>query len=124
MKGEAPANPKILNENFTPAEYAEWVNRSDMQSPGEFDDIHVKLIAHTPQATTAIVWIETMAPHEVHHNEYEKFLILEGTYDIISEETVHKLVTGSYFQIPLHEGHRVIVTSEIPCKVILQRVAA
>ena len=124
MGGEPPANPKILNEETRISDFEEWINRSDMKSPEEFEEIHVKLIAHTPQATTAIVWIKSMAPHEVHHNEFEKFLILEGTCDIIVGEATYPLVAGNYFQIPLHEGHRVVVTSNIPCKVILQRVAA
>lgn len=124
MSGEAPADPKILNENSTSEDYAEWLNRADMKSPDTIEDIHVKLIGHTPKATTAIVWIKNLAPHEVHHDEFEKFLIVEGTCNIIVGETVHALVPGNYFQIPLHEGHRVVVTSEIPCKVILQRVAA
>lgn len=122
--GEAPSNPSILNENSKPSDFAEWINRADMTAPENFEEIFVKLIAHTPQATTGIVWIKNMAPHEVHHDEHEKFLILEGTCDIVVGDTVHKLVPGDYFQIPLHAGHRVEVTSDVPCKVILQRVAA
>lgn len=122
--GETPANPPILNENSTAADYAEWINRPDFANPENVEDIIVKLIAHTPQATSAIVWIREMAPDEVHHNEYEKFLILEGTCDIIVGEKSHSLKAGDYFQIPLHEDHRVVVTSNVPCKVVLQRVAA
>ena len=122
--GEAPANPPMLNENSKSDDFSEWLTRVDMKAPDEIEEIFVKLIAHTPQATTGIVWIKNMAPHEVHHNEFERFLILEGTCDIFVGEEVHKLVPGNYFQIPLHAGHRVVVTSDVPCKVILQRVAA
>jgi mannose-6-phosphate isomerase-like protein (cupin superfamily) len=122
--GETPADPPILNENSTAAHYAQWIDRADFANPEHVEDIHVKLIAHTPQATTAIVWIREMAPDEVHHNEYEKFLILEGTCDIIVDGKAHSLKAGDYFQIPLHADHRVIVTSEVACKVVLQRVAA
>ena len=65
-----------------------------------------------------------MSPIEVHTNELESFLILEGTCDITIGEEVHHLVTGDFISIPLHIGHSLIVTSNIPCKVILQRVAA
>ncbi len=122
--GEAPANPAILNESSAASDFAEWISRSDFQNPENVEDIHVKLIAATPQATTAIVWIKYMAPDEVHHDEHEKFLILEGTCDIIVDGKVHSLVPGDFFQIPLHSDHRVEVTSSIPCKVVLQRVAA
>ena len=122
--GEAPSNPPILNETTSVSDYAQWINRSDFNNPETVEDIHVKLIAATPQATTAIVWIRYMAPDEVHHDEHEKFLILEGTCDIVVDGKIHSLKAGDFFQIPLHADHRVEVTSAIPCKVVLQRVAA
>jgi mannose-6-phosphate isomerase-like protein (cupin superfamily) len=60
----------------------------------------------------------------VHDNEFEKFLILEGSCTITIEEEAHHLVPGDYLAIPLHKSHQVTITSEIPCKIILQRVAA
>ena len=65
-----------------------------------------------------------MAPAEVHDNEYEKFLIIEGTCDITVDEDVYSLVPGDYFSIPLYKSHNIKVTSTIPCKAILQRLAA
>lgn len=122
--GEAPVNPAILNEASTPSDFSEWISREDFQNPENVEDIHVKLIAATPQASTAIVWLKYMAPDEVHHDEHEKFLILEGTCNIIVDGKINSLKAGDYFQIPLHSDHRVEVTSSTPCKVVLQRVAA
>jgi mannose-6-phosphate isomerase-like protein (cupin superfamily) len=122
--GEAPADPPILNADSKAEDYAQWISRDDFRNPDHVEDIHVKLIAHTPQATSAIVWIRHMAPDEVHHDEHEKFLILEGTCDIIVDGKANSLKAGDYFQIPLHSDHRVVVTSDVPCKVVLQRVAA
>jgi len=122
--GEVPANPAILNENSTASDYAQWISRDDFQNPENVNDIHVKLIAATPQATTAIVWLKYLAPDEVHHDEHEKFLILEGTCNIIVDGKIHSLKPGDFFQIPLHSDHRVEVTGSTPCKVVLQRVAA
>jgi len=73
---------------------------------------------------TALLWLRYMAPQEVHHHEYEKFLILEGSCDIIVGNKTHSLLPGDYFCIPLHERHEVRITSSMPCKAILQRVAA
>lgn len=121
--GEPPSIPPMLSENATIADYSQWLNRPDMVSTGTAD-VYAKIIGYTPEATTAIVWLKDYAPHEVHDNEYEKFLIVEGTCDIIVEDEVNHLVAGDYFAIPLHKKHLVKVTSSIPCKVILQRVAA
>ena len=69
-------------------------------------------------------WLKDYAPQEVHDDEHEKFLIIEGTCDIIVGNEINQLVAGDYFAIPLHKNHIIKVTSSQPCKVILQRVAA
>lgn len=122
--GEPQSFPSILNEQSKIEDYSEWLNRKDMVAPSDFDEIFAKIIGFTPEVTSAIVWIKTMAPEETHTDEYEKFFILEGTCDIFVGKEKHSLKAGDYFAIPLHEDHRVIVTSSFPCKVILQRVAA
>jgi len=124
QQGEPMTFPPELHAGSTIADYYEWLNRADMKAPGNIPDMHAKIIGYTPQMTTAIVWIKEMAPQEVHDNEIEKFLIVEGTCDIIIGDTVHQLKAGDVLQIPLYEHHVVKVTSMITCKVILQRVAA
>jgi mannose-6-phosphate isomerase-like protein (cupin superfamily) len=123
-KGEAPSYPDILDEDSRMEDYEQWLNRPDMQLPGDFKDLYAVIISHTPQALTLIVWLKEGAPWELHDNEYEKFLIVEGSCDIIIEDTTHQLKAGDYLSVPLHKNHMVKVTSAIPCKVILQRVAA
>lgn len=122
--GEQPSNPPLLSEASTIADFSEWVNRKDMLFNDEFRDTYAKIIGYTPQNLTAIVWLKVGAPYEVHDNEYEKFLVLEGTCNIVTKEKVIPLVAGDFFAIPLHMGHSIQVTSPIPCKVILQRSAA
>lgn len=121
--GEPASFPPLLNEGALIADYAPWLNRSDMVTPGTAD-VYAKIIGYTPEVISAIVWIKDYAPQEVHDNEYEKFLIVEGTCEIMVGDDVHALQPGDYFQIPLHKTHLVKVTSAIPCKVILQRLAA
>src|SRR6185312_7594930 len=122
--GEQPSFPPILNNNSTIEDYMEWTSRKDMMLPDDFNDIYLKIIGYTPQASTAIAWLKSETPYEVHTDEHEKFLILEGTCDIDIDGDIHSLIPGDYLSIPLHAGHVVRVTSQIPCKLILQRVAA
>ena len=122
--GEQPSFPPILSEASRIEDYAAWLHRSDMVLPDEAGDLYAKIIGYTPQATTAIAWIKGNAPIETHDKEYERFLIVEGTCDIVVGDTVHQLVPGDYFAIPLYKSHQVRVTSAITCKVILQRIAA
>jgi mannose-6-phosphate isomerase-like protein (cupin superfamily) len=120
--GEPISFPPLLGQNSAIADYQQWLD--DCTAPQELQDVYAKIIGHTPAMITAIVWIKKMAPQEVHHDEIERFLIVEGSCDIIIEDEVQQLVPGSIFIIPLHKAHSLHVTSAIPCKVILQRTAA
>lgn len=122
--GEEFSSPPLLNETSKPEDYAVWTSRPDMVLEEDLDDIFAKILSYTPELITAIVWIKEMAPQEVHDDEYEKFLILEGTCDIVIEDLTYSLKPGDYLTIPLYKKHHVLVTSAVPCKVILQRVAA
>jgi mannose-6-phosphate isomerase-like protein (cupin superfamily) len=121
--GEPASDPPMLSEKSRIADYATWLNREDMVYRGK-DEIFARIIGYKPEALTAIVWLKDYAPTEVHDHEYEKFLVVEGTCNIMVEGQSNNLVPGDYFAIPLHKNHMVKVTSNIPCKVILQRVAA
>jgi len=122
--GEVIIPAPLLNEQSSAKDYMQWIDRNDMKLPHDFEDVYAKIISYTPEVITAIVWIREMAPQETHDKEYERFLILEGTCDIYISDRIYQLVPGDYLQIPLHQQHHVLVTSEKPCKVILQRVAA
>ena len=122
--GEEPSFPPILNDTSSLIDFKSWINRDDMVLPIDAGDLYAKIIGYTPEATTAIAWIKGNAPVETHDKEHEKFLIIEGSCDIVVEDKVYQLVAGDYFAIPLHKSHQVRVTSNIPCKVILQRIAA
>jgi mannose-6-phosphate isomerase-like protein (cupin superfamily) len=122
--GEQPSLPPGLHEASQISDYAAWLNRDDMVLPDDFKDLYAKIIGYTPSSLTAIVWIKDLAPQEVHHDEFEKFLIVEGTCTITIGDEVHNLVPGNFLSIPLYKNHTVTVTSLIPCKIILQRIAA
>ena len=123
-KGEVPTFPPELNENSVISDYNQWLTRDDIRLPENFKDFHAQIIGYTPEVTTAIIWIKEMAPQEMHKKEFEKFLIVEGTCDITIEDKVHSLKKGDYLSIPLYKNHDVKITSLIPCKAILQRIAA
>lgn len=122
--GMQPGFPPVLNGDSNISDYAEWVNRPDIKLPENLIDFHIKIIGYTPQVTTAIIWVKDMAPQEVHHHEFEKFLILEGTCNITIEGEVHSLKASDFLSIPLHKKHDLKITSSFPCKAILQRIAA
>ena len=124
MHGEQPAFPPALHENSLISDYNEWLNRPDLVLTEPLDEIEARIIGATPELTTAIVWIKNGSPPEIHKTEYETFLIVEGTCNIVVDGNDNHLVPGNVFTIPLYLSHTVIVTSKTPCKLILQRLAA
>ena len=121
--GEPVTTPPLLHQQSTIKDYADWLNRDDMRYEGT-ENLFAKIIGYTPEAVTAIVWIKENTPPEIHDDEYESFLIVEGTCDILVGDEINHLVPGDYFAIPLYKNHIVKVTSTTPCKIILQRMAA
>lgn len=122
--GEAPGFPPVIHMGSSVADYEEWLSRPDLQLAEPLEEIQAKIIGYTPEVLTAIIWLKNGAPPETHTNELEQFLIVEGTCDIVVEGNVQKMSPGDALIIPLHMSHYVRVTSDIPCKIILQRVAA
>jgi mannose-6-phosphate isomerase-like protein (cupin superfamily) len=122
--GEKAGVPSILNEKSSVSDYSEWLSRKDIAAPENFEDVFVKIIGVSGKAITAVVWIKEGIPYEVHEREYEKFMIVEGTCDIIISGKALSLAPGDFLNIPLYIGHEAKVTSKTPCKIILQRVAA
>jgi mannose-6-phosphate isomerase-like protein (cupin superfamily) len=122
--GETPAIPPLLSETSEINDFAGWLKRADMQAPATDEDLFARIIGHNASVLTAIVWIKTMAPQEVHDDTYEKFLVVEGSCTIAIGQLTHHLEPGDFLSIPLHQPHVVTVTSACACKVILQRVAA
>lgn len=114
----------MLHKGSKISDYAEWLDRPDLQLDTELIDFHAHIIGDTPEAVTAIVWLKDDAPAETHTTEHERFLILEGACDITITGTTHSLKPGDALFIPLHASHHVTVTSPYPCKIILQRAAA
>lgn len=122
--GEVIVEPPLLHSNSQISDYLEWLNRSDMILPLDYKDAYAKVISANEIATTMIVWLKNGASPEVHDDQYERFLIVEGSCDITFGTEKHSLQSGDYLQIPLHVSHELVVTSIMPCKVVLQRVAA
>ncbi len=122
--GEEPEFPPVLNPNSKVSDYEKWLSRKDMVSTTTTENAFAKIIGYTPTGTTAIVWLLNYMPSEIHTNESERFLIVEGSCDINFNDTTYSLNPGDYLEIPLHVYHTIKVTSEIPCKLIQQRIAA
>ena len=123
QNGEPVTTPPVLSQTSRVADYAAWINRPDFTLPPKVADTYIKIIGHTSAVTTALVWLLKQADEEVHEQEYERFLVVEGTCTVTAGTNVFYLTPGNYYEVPLHTPHSIQVTSAQPCKVVLQRVA-
>ncbi len=120
-EGEEFLDAPILTENSKIEDFSYWLNREDMVLADVEESIYAKIISSTPERTTSIVWAKDFLEPEIHSNEREKFLIVEGTCEVYIGEETHCLKPGDFLTIPLHANHSAKVTSDIPCKFIMQR---
>ncbi|QHL86485.1 cupin domain-containing protein [Nibribacter ruber] len=122
--GEEPVTAPTLTPVSTPEDFSVWISRPDMQLPQDSENIHACIISAEPEMITAIAWLKDKSAPETHHDQYERFLVLEGSCTVTANNQEYYLKPGSYFEVPLHAPHTIVVTSQEPCKVIIQRVAA
>jgi mannose-6-phosphate isomerase-like protein (cupin superfamily) len=122
--GEKESFPAKLHSGSKIDDYRWWLDRPDLGLNEPLDEIDAHIIGSSEGRTTAIVWIKNGAPPEVHKRELETFLIVEGTCNIVVDGKDNHLKPGDVFSIPLHLSHYVIITSDVACKLILERCAA
>lgn len=121
---EESEKPPMLNPTSAAADYSQWTEGPEKEAPEDYDNLHYIIAAMNEDGPTLIVWIKDRLPEEVHVDAIERFLVLEGSCEISFDGKVHSLKAGDYLAVPLHKPHTVTVTSDIPCKLIVQRQAA
>lgn len=121
---ESAIRPPVIHAGSKVADFAPWINRPEMVRPADADDIFFIPFADNSDGLSALVWLVSGSPEETHTDSIEKFLIVEGSCHIIYRHEAHALEAGDVFSVPLHTPHTVKVTSSVPCKIILQRIAA
>lgn len=119
-----PARPPVLGPQSTADDYQYWLNLEGMEPPTQFDDLFFIPVANNEDGLTAIVWINGHVEEEMHEQAIEKFLVLEGACRINIEGKVHELKAGDYLSVPTFLWHTVDATSDITCKLVVQRIAA
>ncbi len=121
---EAAGRPPVLHPGSMAADFTAWIEQPHMVRPADAGDVFFIPFADNVDGLSAVVWLASGAPEETHAQCVEKFLILEGSCRIEFPDRVHVLDEGDVLSIPLHTPHTVKVTSALPCKILLQRIAA
>lgn len=117
-------HPPLLHSKSMATDYEAWVSRDGMVPPAEYENLFLLPIDATQEALTLLVWVKKFIEEEVHLDSIENFFVLQGSCKIDVEGKIYELVAGQAMFIPKFKRHTVYVTSEIPCKLIVQQIAA
>ena len=87
------------------------------------DDIHLQVLKDDANVFLTVIWTKTDILSEIHENEQESFLILEGECECFVGNKRYVLGPGDYFEVPMFTSHNVnLLTPKVLA--ILQRIAA
>lgn len=101
-----------------------WLDFAKPLLPADtMEDIHLQVLKDDSNIFLTIIWTKTDIPSEVHENEKESFLILEGECECFVGDKRYILGPGDFFEVPMYMDHDVkLLTPSVVA--ILQRVAA
>jgi len=105
------------------SDYKKWQHMVIPFMPKEIKEgIEIKTIRDSGGITQMLVVSRTDVEEEVHENERESFIVLEGECECYIDDKTYRLGPGGFIEIPLHTRHNVRVLSPYVVAV-LQHVA-
>ena len=113
-----------LHDATSEQDLADHLDRPEVFLPEDTTTFHQVVLEDTPERCTVVAWLKDGFPEEIHSDQVERILILEGSCEVRLGDELHGLRTGDMLTIPMHVRHSVQVTSNEWCKAIVQRVAA
>jgi quercetin dioxygenase-like cupin family protein len=116
--------PPMLHPGSKASDFRPWLANMDSNPPDGMEDMFFLVIQEDEEVQTSLVWVKRLLAEEPHKDFFERLLILDGACMVDVEGEMHNLVAGDYFSVPRFKKHTIKVTSECPCKFILQRVVA
>lgn len=113
-----------LNPASKPSDFAAWVDRVNPESIHPEANLNAFPIDANRDMLTLFVVLKEGLETETHLFDVEKFLVLEGSCYVEMHAEKVFLNPGDYFSVPKFTPHTVVVTSDTPCKLIVQQIAA
>jgi mannose-6-phosphate isomerase-like protein (cupin superfamily) len=113
-----------LSSASKPADFAAWVDRVKPEAIHPGINLNAIPLATDDGILTLYVVLTEGLEEETHLFDIERFLVLEGTcYVELDNEKIY-LNPGDFYNVKKYTTHKVVVTSDIPCKLIVQQLAA
>ncbi|MFC4210883.1 cupin domain-containing protein [Pedobacter lithocola] len=114
------SNLPLIDEDTN---YQNWLSLIENLIPRNgVDGTFTHLLTANDKVMQMLVVSEIDIKEEIHENELESFLILEGTCICTIDNSDFNMAAGDYMSIPLHKSHTVKITSP-SVTAILQHIA-
>ncbi len=84
----------------------------------EYDNIYVHKLDTDKNKSSVVIWIKKEVKAHKHEYHSETLYVLAGTGTMHVGDDSYSIKEGDYINVPENTVHSVLVTSEIPLKVI------
>jgi mannose-6-phosphate isomerase-like protein (cupin superfamily) len=113
-----------LSSASKPADFAAWVDRVRPEAIHPGINLNAIPLAADNDMLTLFVVLTEGLEEETHLFDIERFLVLEGSCYVELEHEKIYLNPGDFYNVKKYTTHKVVVTSDIPCKLIVQQLVA
>lgn len=99
-----------------------WRKSIDHLLPKEQEPFFITTLRDDHQGELFLVRTYINVENEVHENEIESFMVIDGSCTCYIGDKVYNLFAGDYIEIPLYTNHDVKVSTKEPVIAIMQRL--
>ena len=83
-----------------------------------YDNIHVYKLDTDKNKSAIIIWIKKGVKAHKHEYHSETLVVLEGAAEMKVGDNSYMIKAGDYINVPENTVHSVLVTSDVPLKVL------
>lgn len=113
--------PPYIHAQSKVEDFRPWMAQAMAQLEGSHADFDCLPIGASDDTFTFLARMCSSIPEEVHVDELERVMVVEGFCDFVVGGTVHHCGPGDMYRIPLYTPHSAHVTTADPCYFIVQR---
>ncbi len=106
----------VLTQSVVLAQQLVEVNKLSPEKG--YDNVYLYKMDADKNKSSFVIWVKKQVKAHKHEHHTETLFILEGTAKMRVGDNSYMIKKGDYINIPENTIHSVIVTSEIPLKVI------
>lgn len=113
--------PEPLHKGSRLEDYHPWVEAADLSALASERNVTLIPLYEDEAMSMYYGQVRRGLREEVHHDELEKILVLDGHCDIFFAGAVRHYGKDDFIHVPMHVPHEVTITSTEPCVMLLQR---